>query len=176
MYTGSKRDGLEKRKVIVSPVAAITSNCHQCAEMPLRERGKGGTTHQGEGENMETPVQPQNGKKPQAFIVSHLITAGKVISSPCKSLVSVYPGTKVALGCSSWGHQPTAPATSSTGTPAASTRLGEHRDGSAPASTAPALNSSQDGVLPSRPAARDRALVRAGWGSPSCPFLVAFGK
>lgn len=137
MSTGSERDGLVKRKVIVSPVAAITSKRnirHLCAEMSLREISEGGTTHQGEGESMETAVQPRNGKNPQAFIVPHLITAGKVISSHCKSLVSVYPGTRVALGCSSWGHQPTASATGSTGTPAACTPSGQHSEGSAPAS------------------------------------------
>lgn len=64
-----------------------------------------GTTSQDEGESVETAVQPRNGKSPQAFTVSQLITPGKVISRPCKSFASVYPGTGVTLGCSSRGHR-----------------------------------------------------------------------
>lgn len=104
--TGSRRDGLGEMKAIVSPAATvIISNCHRCAEMSLHQVGEGGTTSQGEGESVETAIQPRNGKSPRAFTVSQLITAGKVISRPCKSFASVYPGTWVTLGCSGWGHR-----------------------------------------------------------------------
>jgi len=75
--------------------------------MSLRQVGEGGTTSRDEGESMETAVQRRNGKIPQAFTVSQLITAGKVISRPCKSFASVYPGTWVTLGCCGRGHRAT---------------------------------------------------------------------
>lgn len=106
MSTGSRRDGLGEIKAIVSPAATvIISNCHQCAEMSLPQVGEGGTTSHDEGESVETAVQPRNGKSSQDFAVSQSITAGKVISRPCKSFASVYPGTWVTLGCSAWGHR-----------------------------------------------------------------------
>lgn len=104
MSTGSRGAGLGELKAIVSPAATTTSKHHRCAEMSLRHICEGGTTSQDEGESMETAAQPRTSRSPRAIAVSQLITAGKAISRPWKSFSSVFPGTWVTLGCSSWGH------------------------------------------------------------------------
>lgn len=165
--TGSRRDGLGEMKAVGPPAAMVViSSCHPCAEMSLHRVGEGGPTGQDEGERVESAIQPRNGKTPQAFAASQLITAGKAISRPCKSFGSVYPGTWVTLGRSGWGHRRRAAGSAhASGTGSVETlrqrpapRRGEDSKEPAPAATPRVVG----GLSPSTPSARGRGQARAG--------------